>query len=77
MPPISIMSISDMFYDLVFMIDCPVEPPQPEPVRSALRTPMLRSESLPTGGQACRRVRSQPERHRDGGWLLGQLVDNG
>ncbi len=62
MPPISIMPISDMFYDLASMIDCQAEPSQPKPVLSALRTPMLRSESLwkgsltPSG--ACAKLKS-------------------
>jgi hypothetical protein len=51
-----------MFYDLVSMIDCPAEPPQPKPVLSALRTPMLRSEGLSKGSLtpsgACAKLRS-------------------
>ena len=51
MPPISIMPISDMFYDLVSMIDCPAEPPQPKPVLS------LSKGSLTPSG-ACAKLRS-------------------
>ncbi|KKL66266.1 hypothetical protein LCGC14_2146700 [marine sediment metagenome] len=45
------MPISDMFYDLVFMIDCPAEPPQPKPVLS------LSKGSLTPSG-ACAKLRS-------------------
>ena len=43
MPPISIMPISDMFYDLASMIDCQAEPPQPKPVQGLADNPKRRT----------------------------------
>ena len=51
MPPISIMPISDMFYDLVSMIDCPAEPPQP-------KSDLSLSKGSLTPSEACAKLRS-------------------